>query len=372
MAKTYSMAFKYRIFPTEEQKHQIAVNSGCARYVWNRMLAMNNEAYREHGKAPRVTTYQPLIAQWKKEEETAWLKEADAYALIYANRSLDQAFKNFFKNPSHYGKPKFKKKSHYQSYRIQARGTDGTINFENMTIKLGKLGRVTIDYHRPIKGRPVAATISRNPAGEYYVSITVKDAEVEPMPKAKQSTGIDLGIHDLIVDAQGNHYPNPKHTYKLEKKLAHAQRILSKKKKGSANWHKQRIRVAKIQQTIANARRHNIHVMTHELVKNNSTICAESLNVKGMLKNHHLAKAISDSSFGEICRQLEYKCEWNERKFIQIDTWFPSSKTCSACGHVLDELKLSTRKWTCSKCGAVHDRDHNAAKNILIEGLSQS
>lgn len=371
MTKTHSMAFRYRIFPTEEQKHQIAVNSGCARYVWNRMLRMNIDEYKEHGKAPFITTYQPLISQWKKEKETAWLKEADATALIYAMRQLDQAFKNFFKNPGYFGKPKFKGKSHTQNYRIQTQSSNGTIDLDTMTIKLGKLGWVALDYHRPMKGRPVAATISRNPAGEYFVSITVKDAEVKPMPKAKQSTGIDLGIHDLIVDAQGNHYPNPRHTYKIEKKLAHAQRILSKKTKGSANWHKQRIRVAKIHQAIANARHHNLHVMTHELVKNNRTICAESLNVKGMLKNHHLAKAVSDSSFGEICRQLEYKCEWNDRTFIQIDTWFPSSKTCSSCGHVLDELKLSTRKWTCPECGAVHDRDHNAAKNILVEGLSQ-
>lgn len=359
------------MYPTDEQKHQMAVTAGCCRFIWNRVLAMNNEEYKRTGHAPFIMTYSNMLPIWKKDPETEWLKEADASALVQTIRHLDKAFKNYFRNAKHFGKPRFKKKTHQFHYRTQCKGTDGRIDNKTNTIKLPKLGRVAIDNHRPTEGIPISATIRKERNGDYYVVITCKEVEIKPLHKAKTSVGIDLGIHDLVITSKNDRYPNPKYITQYERRLAHAQRILSKKKKGSANYEKQRIKVARIQAHIANARNYTIHNMTTELVRNNNTICAETLRPKNMVKNHHLAKAVSDAAFGEIVRQLTYKCEWYGREFIQIDAFFPSSKTCSHCGHILDELKLSTRTWTCPECGTRHDRDHNAAKNILAEGLAQ-
>lgn len=367
----HNMAFRYRIFPTEEQKHQIAVNVGCARYVWNRILADYNEQYKLHGKSPNIQKYyQPLISVWKKEEETAWLKEADSAALIYSCRMLDQAWKNFYRNPSHFGKPKFKKKSHRQSYRIQTNAGNGKVDTNTMTIRLCKLGAVALNYHRPMQGTPVAATITKTPSDAYFVTITVKDVYTDPMPEPDRMTGVDIGVRNLITDADGNVWPNPRALKKYQKQLRHAQHILSKKKKGSANYEKQRIKVAKIHEHIANVRRDAVQNATHDIVRDNSIIFAETLGTKDMMQDHYMADAITDSTFAEILRELEYKSAWNDRLFMQIDRYYPSTMTCNDCGFIDRTVsQRMPRVWTCPDCDSTHPRKYNAAKNILDQGL---
>lgn len=367
-------SYKFRIYPNKEQQKQIDITFSHCRFVYNYFLAQRIAVYKETGKS--VSRYEQgrELTKMRKADETKWLAEADRSAYTYALRDLDAAYQNFFrglKTGKHVGFPKFKsKKSNRFSYTTQKIRTNIKV-FDNC-IQLPKLGFVKCRVSKQIQGRILSATVSKNPSGKYFVSICCTDIEAEPLPKTNKSIGIDLGIKHLAVDSNGVEHPNNKYLAKSEKKLARLQRQLSRKPNGSKRHEKARIRVARLYEHIANQRNDQLHKLTTQLVRENDIICIEDLNVAGMVRNRHLAKAISDVGMGEFRRQLQHKCDWYGKTLVEIDRFYPSSQICSCCGYQNHDVKdLSVREWTCPNCGSHHDRDINAAKNILAEGLTK-
>lgn len=358
------LAFEYRIYPNANQRKTIAQTFGCCRWIYNRVLAMRKLAYENGEKVLHINEYIKQIPTWKKDEKTCWLKNADSMALQQSLRDLDKAYKNFFRNPGKTGFPKFKSRRNRQSYR-----TNNIQITDKRHVKLPKLGLMKAKISRPVQGRILSATIKQTPSGKYFVTVCCSDVPLKKCALANTAVGIDVGVKLLITTNDGNILNNPKITKKYEKKLAWEQRKLSRKKKGSKNRNKQSIKVARLHEKIANSRNDNIHKATSTLASENQVVCVEDLNVKGMMSNHKLAKAVGDAGFGEIMRQLEYKCKLHAGHLQKVDRWFPSSKTCSSCGHIKDEMPLPVRKWQCPVCHTRHDRDINAAKNILAEGL---
>ena len=302
----------------------------------------------------------------KKEYE--WLKEVDKFALTNAIYNMDAAYQKFFKE--HAGYPKFKSKhDNHKSYTTNFTNGNIEISFENNKIKLPKLKWVKAKIHREFVGKIKSATISQNPSGKYFVSVLVETEHIQ-MESADCMVGIDLGIKDLLITSDGDKFDNIHTTKKYEDILVKEQRKLSHKIKGSKNWNKQRIKVARIHEKIQNTRIDNLHKISHKLVSENQVIVSEDLAVSNMVKNHNLAKAISDCGWYELTRQISYKSDWNNRQYIKIGRYTKSSQPCNVCGYINVGTKdLSVRKWICPKCGAIHDRDINAAKNILNEGL---
>ena len=364
-------SYKFRIYPTEEQERQIQRTFGCCRYVYNYYLAKRKELWETEKKTMSFFDCTKDLTQLKKTAE--FLKEADSTALVTTLKDLDNAYQNFFrgiKKKQDIGYPKFKsKKDRNKSYR--ANSTKGTIRVEGRTITLPKLGKVKCrGFDNGISGRILSATIEQTPAGDYYCAICCTDVEIEQLPKTGNACGVDMGIKELATLDDGTKYPNNKYTNENEQRLAKLQRALSRKKKGSNRWEKNRIRVAKLQERIANQRKDNMQKVTTELIRQYDIICVEDLNVKGMEQNNRLAKSVADASFSEFRRELKYKAEWYGKKISVVDRFFPSSQICSACGERFEGTKdLGIRKWTCPHCGTEHDRDVNAAKNIMAEGL---
>lgn len=365
--------FKYRIYPNESQRDQIARTFGCCRFVYNRALDVKKTAYSETGKSIATNDLIKMIPAWKRDPETSWLGASGLHgapAVHPRPRPRLQELLPTRARGREAGFPKFKSRRHArQSYR-----TNGGKVLDRNHISLPKLGNVRAKVSRPLQGRFMSVTVSLDAAGRYFATFLCADVPSKDAPATDREVGIDLGVEALATLSDGTKIENPRHLKKYERKLAREQRRLSRRKgarrgeKPSGRYLKQRKRVARIHAKIADARTDALHKVTTMLADENQVLCMEDLNAKGMMKNHHLAKAVTDASFGEFARLLEYKCAERGRSLVKIGRFYPSSKTCSVCGHRLDALPLSVRSWDCPSCGVHHDRDVNAARNILAEG----
>ena len=363
-------AYKYRIYPTDDQKILLAKTFGCCRFVYNWALNLKIEAYRQEKKTIAYKEVQDrMVNELKKENQ--WLTEVNSQALLNSIRNLDTAYKNFFRDTHAVGFPHFKSRKNKQSFQCPQHCS---VDFKKGTLSIPKAKDIPAALHRRFKGTVKTVTVSMTPSGKYFASVLV-DTDIQELPaspvQGDTALGIDLGIKSLAVCSDGRTFDNPKNLQHSLDRLALLQKRLSRKQKGSANRNKSRIRVARLQEHIANCRKDNLHQITHALTHDSQvrTLCMENLNVKGMQRNHYLAQAVGDASFGMFLTMLEYKCQWYGVNLVKIDRFAPSSKTCGQCGYVYKGLKLSERSWICPECGTHHDRDFNAACNIKEFGL---
>lgn len=359
-------AFKYRIYPTPEQETLLRQTMGCTRLVYNRALALRTDAWYKDQKRVGYSETSASLTEWKKDEGLSFLNEVSCVPLQQGLRHLQTAFSNFFAGRAKY--PNFKKKRNGGS----AEFTKSAFKWKDGKLFLAKcLEPLNIRWSRTLPEgiEPSTVTVKLSSGGRWTVSL-LTDAEIEPLPESPNQVGVDLGITSLIALSTGEKVANPKGFAAKRAKLRKVQKALSRKQKGSNNRHKARIKVAKVHTEISDARLDFLHKLTTRLVRENQTIAVEDLAVKNLVKNRKLSLAISDASWGELTRQLEYKCDWYGRNFVKIDRWFPSSKRCGNCGHIALKLPLNIREWDCPKCGTHHDRDVNAAQNILAAGLA--
>jgi len=360
--KLVNKTYKFRIYPNEEQEILLVKHFGCSRFVYNYFLNERKEQYQKDKKSDNYYKQAKTLTDLKKMEEYEWLKEVNSQTIQFALRSLDTAYVNFFRGTAHF--PKFKSRKHKNTFTIPQFGLvkDGKILIPKFKDGI----KVNLDK-REIKGKVGKMNITKTPTGKYYVSIFTEQ-EIEQLPKTNKKVGIDLGLKNFVITSDGIKYKNNRYTKKYSRQLKKAQQHLSRKEKGSNGFEKQKLKVAKIHEKISSSRLDTLHKVSYQLVKENDLIIVEDLNVKGMIKNPKLSKHISDASWGNFVNLLNYKCDWYGKELVKVNRFYPSSKTCNCCGWINQNLKLSEREWIC-KCGKKHDRDLNASKNILKEGL---
>ena len=354
--------YKFRIYPTVEQEVLLAKHFGCTRWVYNYFLNERKEQYQKSKKSDNYYAQAKTLTEIKKNEETQWLKEVNSQTLQLALRSLDTAFLNFFRGNAQF--PKFKSRKHKNSFTIPQ---NGCVSNGLLYIPKFKDG-IKIKLHRRLVGKIGKMNISKTPTGKYYVSIFTEQI-IDELPKTGKQVGIDLGLKDFVITSDNKKFKNNRYTKKYAKQLKKAQQHLSRKQKGSNGFEKQKLKVAKIHEKIASCRLDTLHKVSRKLVNEFDIIVCEDLNVKGMIKNHKLSKHIADASWGNFVTLLQYKCDWYGKELVKVNRFYPSSKTCSECGWINQDLNLSMRHWTCKSCGVIHDRDVNASRNILKEGL---
>ena len=359
--------YMFSLYPNKAQTELLAKHFGCARFVYNYFLNERIEQYRLTGKSDNFYAQEKALTELKKQEETAWLKEVNAQSLQFALRCLEVAYTNFFKKRAKF--PKFKSKRSKNSFTVpQAVSIAG----DRLFVPKFREG-IKCRVHREIKGKIRNVTITKTPSGKYFASIHTEEEYSTPMRPTGKSVGVDLGLKNLLVTSEGEIFENNRYTRRYEHKLATAQKHLSRKKKGSRGFERQRLKVARIYEKISNCRADYLHKCSISLVRKYDVICIEDLNVKGMVRNRYLSKSISDASWGSFIAMISYKAECNDKKVVKIGRFEPSSQTCHVCGHVNKQTKdLSVREWECPDCHACHDRDINAAINILRIGLNNT
>ena len=357
-------AYKYRFYPTLEQKTLLAQTFGCVRFAYNYMLCWRTDEYYKNGNSVNYNAASKKLTELKKIPEYAWLNQVSFVPIQQSLRHQQSAFKNFWKGRAKYST--FKKKHAKQSATL----VSSAFSMKNGQFYIAKSKTpLNIRWSRLLSSEPSSITISKDRAGRYFVSMFC-EFEAKPMPISNKTVGIDLGLTDLFITADGFKSGNPRHTKRYEAKLAYLQRKLAKKTKGSKNREKLRLKIARLHAKIADCRMDATHKASRTLINENQVVCVETLTVKNMMKNPKLAKHIADANWGEFVRQLKYKSEWADRTLVEIDRFFPSSKRCHACGFFNESLPLSIREWACPDCKTHHDRDINSAKNIKTAGLA--
>ena len=362
-------AYKFRVYPDKEQEVSLNKHFGSVRFIYNKVLATRQEAYK-NGENLYARHTEKMLTVWKKQGETSWLKEINSQSLQKANKDVDKAYKNFFNGAAKF--PQFKKKNGENKFHVPQHFS---INTEGQTITIPKLKTpLKVDMHRKFGDIQdwCSLTFSKTPTGKFFVSIAVEEKLPELKEYPAELVGLDLGLKHFVTTSYGAKIDHPKYLKLQQRRLKRAQRKLAKKQKGSNNRRKQRRKVARLHEKVSNQRRDFLHKLSYRFVLENQEIFIEDLNVKGMMKNRRLAKSIGDSGWSEFGRQLKYKCDWYGRKLTQIGRFEPSSKMCSNCNELNHELKLSDRTWVCSSCLVEHDRDINAAMNIAVIGLVKS
>jgi putative transposase len=371
-------AFKYRWYPTSEQAALLMRTFGCVRYVWNRALAERTDAWRQRQQHTRYEDTSAWLTQWKRDADTWWLTEVSSVPLQQTLRHQQSALRRFFDKRARY--PRFKSK---RRSKASAEFTRSAFRRRDGQLHLAKLAEpLDIRWSRPLPdgAEPSTVTVSRDRVGRWFVSIAVDDPTLpDVLPAADAVVGVDLGLAALVVLSTGETVTNLRHERRDRQRLARGQRNLSRTQEGSNNRNKAARKVARIHARIVDRRRvpgplrverSETNNLSTRLIRENQTIVVEDLNVAGMVSNRSLARSISDAAWGELVRQLEYKAAWYGRAVVRVDRWYPSSKRCSDCGWIIHDLPLNFREWTCAQCGVVHDRDHNAARNILAAGLA--
>ena len=359
--------YRFRFYPSAPQRRMLGRTFGCVRYVYNRALELRKDAYVENKTKISYAQTSAALTRWKKEPDLAWLGEVSCVPLQQCLRHLQAAYRNFFEKRAAY--PRFKSKRGEQSAEFTRRAF--TWDGKQLNLTLAKIGHLRIRWSRQFASEPSTVTITKDRAGRYFATLCL-DETVAPLPSTGEDVGIDLGTEDLATLSTGEVVSNPKHLDRSLAHLARLQRTLARRKKGSGRWHRQRLKVARLHAHIADSRRDLLAKLTTDCVRRFDLNCIEDLDVTGMMDGRHRARRMSDVGMYAFRQMLTYKCAWYGRELQVVDRYFPSSKRCSDCHHILESLPLSVRQWTCPCCGSFHDREHNAAKNMLSAGQAAS